>query len=159
MLNSERIFKIKVNQVEQFSEFCLRQQLFAFKEFYMETRQYNIFKTTNFPNFTKAILKSSYRALKVLFKQKTLKQPVYLLKAFEFCSTFDIQIDITLAIFRKKLQNHTFQKAHRSRNGQPNMLFLNFSLSSFSKLQMTVVKNLIMDFEYSQEVLLRQKYF
>ena len=32
-------------------------------------------------------------------KWKTLKQPA---------STFDIQIDITLAIFREKMQNHTF---------------------------------------------------
>ena len=32
----------------------------------------------------------------------------------EFWSTFDIQNDITLAIFREKLQNHTLQKAHRS---------------------------------------------
>ena len=32
--------------------------------------------------------------------------------AVEFCPTFDIEIDITLAIFWKKLQNHTFWKAH-----------------------------------------------
>ena len=39
-------------------KFCLRQQLFAFKEFYMETSLSNISKTTNV-NFTKTILKSS----------------------------------------------------------------------------------------------------
>ena len=74
----------------------------------MEKRLSNIFKTANVTNYTKTILKSSYRALQVTFKQKILRQPVYFLKAVEFCSTFDIQIDITLAIFREKLQNHTF---------------------------------------------------
>ena len=29
------------------------------------------------------------------------------LKAVEFCPTFDIQIDINLAIFWERLQNHT----------------------------------------------------
>ena len=48
----------------------------------------NIFKTTNVTNFTKAILKSSYRVQKVAFKYKTLKQPVYVLKAVKFCCTF-----------------------------------------------------------------------
>ena len=43
-----------------------------------------------------------------------LKQLVYFLNTVEFCPTFDIQIDITLAIFWKKLQNRTFQKDHRS---------------------------------------------
>ena len=66
--------------VAQSSKFCLRQQLFAFKEFYMDTRLSNIFKTTNVTNFTKAILKSSYRVLEVTFKWKTLKQPVYFFK-------------------------------------------------------------------------------
>ena len=68
----------------------------------MEMRLYNIFKTANIANFTKAILKRSYRVLQVV------KQPAYFLKAVGLCSTFDIQIDITLAIFREKLQNHTF---------------------------------------------------
>ena len=67
--------------VAQSSKFCLRQQLFAFNEFYMETRLSNIFKTTNVTNFTKAILKSSYRVLEVTFKWKTLKQPVYFFKS------------------------------------------------------------------------------
>ena len=47
MLDSERTFKIKEGYVGQFSKFCLRQQLCAFKEFCMETRLSNIFKTTN----------------------------------------------------------------------------------------------------------------
>ena len=74
----------------------------------METRLSNIFKTTNATNLTKVILESSYRVLQVTFKWKTLKQPVYFLKAVELCPTFDIQIDITLAIFPEKLQIHTF---------------------------------------------------
>ena len=49
--------------VKQFAKFGLRQQLCAFKEFCMESRLSNIFKTTNVTNFNKAILKSSYRVL------------------------------------------------------------------------------------------------
>ena len=74
----------------------------------METRLSNIFKTKNATNLTKVILESSYRVIQLTFKWKTLKQPVYFLKAVEFCPTFDIQIDITLAIFWEMLQNHTF---------------------------------------------------
>ena len=74
----------------------------------METRMSNIFKTTNIKNLTKVIQQNSYRVLQVTSKWKTLKQNVYFLKAVEFWPTFDIQVDITLAIFREKLQNHTF---------------------------------------------------
>ena len=74
----------------------------------METRLFNIFKTTHVTNLTKVILDSSYKILQITFKWKTLKQPVYFLKAVEFCPTFDIQNDITLATFREKLQTHTF---------------------------------------------------
>ena len=74
----------------------------------METRLPNIFKTTNVTNLTKVIQQNSYRVLQVTSKWKTLKLLVYFLKAAEFWPTFDIQVDITLAIFRKKLQNHTF---------------------------------------------------
>ena len=62
-LDSQRTFKRKRGYLWQFRKFCLRQQLCAFKEFCMETRLSNIFKTTNVTNFTKAILKSSYRVL------------------------------------------------------------------------------------------------
>ena len=120
MLDSERTFK-KRGQLEQFSKFCLRQQSFAFKEFCMETRLSNIFKTTNITNLTKVIQESYYRVLQVTSKQKTLKQPLYFLKAVEFCSTFDIQIGITLAIFWEKLQNYTFQKTHRSLSKHANI--------------------------------------
>ena len=54
--------------------------------FCMETRLSNIFETKNVTNLTKVILESSYRVLKVTFKWKTLKQPVYFLKAVEFQS-------------------------------------------------------------------------
>ena len=71
----------------------------------METRLSNIFKTTSVTNLTKVIQQNSYRVLQVISKWKTLKQPVYFLKAVEVWPTFDIHVDITLAIFREKLQN------------------------------------------------------
>ena len=74
----------------------------------METKFSNIFKATNVTNLTKVNQQNSYRILQVTSKRKTLKQPVYFLKAVEFWPTFDIQVDITLAILREKLQNHTF---------------------------------------------------
>ena len=96
----------------RFSKFCLDQQLFAFTEFFKKTRLSNLFYTANVTKLTKVILESTYRVLQV--KSKTLKQPVYFLRAVEFWPTFDIQIDITLVIFWEKLQNHAFQKVHGS---------------------------------------------
>ena len=87
----------------------------------METRLFNIFKTANVTKLTKAILESSYRVLQVTSKWKTLKQPVYFLRAIEFWSTFDIQIDITLAIVWEKLQNYFFHKPHRSLSNHANI--------------------------------------
>ena len=118
MLDYERAFKIKVGQLWKF---CLRQQLFVFKEFCMETRLSNIFKSTNVTNLAKVIQESPYRVLQVTFRQKTLKESVYFLKIVEFCPIFDIQIDITSTIFREQLQNHTFQKAHRSLSKHTNI--------------------------------------
>ena len=74
----------------------------------METRLSNIFRTTNVTNLTNVIQQNSYRVLRVISKWNTLKKPVYFLKAVEFWSDFDIQVDITLAIFWEKLQNYTF---------------------------------------------------
>ena len=74
----------------------------------METILSNIFKTTNVTNLTKVVQQNSYRVLQVTSKWKTLEQPVYFLKPDEFWLTFDIQVDIILAIFREKLKNHTF---------------------------------------------------
>ena len=81
----------------------------------METRLSNIFKTTNVTNLTKVIQESPSRVLQVTSKSKALKQPVYFLKVVEFCPTFDIQTDITLAIFRENLQNHTPQESVKIR--------------------------------------------
>ena len=57
---------------------------------------------------TNAILESFYRVLQVTFKWKTLKQFAYILRAIDCWATFDIQIDIYLAILWEKLRNHTF---------------------------------------------------
>ena len=95
-------------------KFCLHQQLFAFNECYVETRLSNIFKTTKVTKLTEAIPESSYRALQVTFKWKALERPVYNLMAVEFWPTFDIQIDMTLAISWQKLHNYTFSIAHSS---------------------------------------------
>ena len=97
MLDSERTFKIKGMLRWTVFEICLRQQLFAFKEFCMETRLPNIFKTTNLANLTKVIQQNPYKVLQLTSKWKTLKQPVYLLKTVECWSTFDIQVDIKVA--------------------------------------------------------------
>ena len=53
-------------------------------EFCMETRLFNIFKSTNVTKLIKVILESSYRVLQVICKWKTLKQHIYFLKAAEF---------------------------------------------------------------------------
>ena len=87
----------------------------------METRLYNISKTTIVTNLTKVIVESSYRVLQATIKWKTLKQAVYCLKAVAFCPTFDIQNHITLAVFWEKLQNYTFQKADRSLSKHANI--------------------------------------
>ena len=54
--------------LDRFRNICFRQQLWAFKEFYMETRLPNTFKTTNLTNLTKVIQESSYRVLQVTSK-------------------------------------------------------------------------------------------
>ena len=74
----------------------------------METSLSNIFKTTNVTNLAKVIQESPYRVLQVTSKSETLKQSAYFLKVVELCPTFDIQIDISVATFWEKLQNHTF---------------------------------------------------
>ena len=69
MVDFEGTFKKKwKGHVGQFSKFCLRQQVYAFKEFWMETRLTNIFKTRNVSKLTKTILESSYRVLQVTSK-------------------------------------------------------------------------------------------
>ena len=49
-----------MSNVGQFSKFYLCQQLYAFKEFHMETRLLIISKTTNAKKFINTILNSSY---------------------------------------------------------------------------------------------------
>ena len=68
-------------------------------------------QTTNVTNLTKVIQESSYRVLQITSKQKTLKRPVHFLKVVEFRSTFDIQIEITLAMLVKTLVE-TLVKRH-----------------------------------------------
>ena len=114
MLDSKRTFIISVNSSWTILKFLLTLAFKELKSFFMETRFSNIFKTTNVPKLIKAILESSYRVLQVTSKWKTLKQPVYFLRVIVFFSTFDIQIDITLATVLEKLQNYTFNKVHRS---------------------------------------------
>ena len=70
--------------VGQFSKFCLRQLLFAFKEFRMKTRLLNISKTTNATNFTKTILRSSYKVLLGRCNLTAPKRHIFLLRALEF---------------------------------------------------------------------------
>ena len=82
MLDSERTFKIKVRLPRTVFEILLTSAIICICRLF-------------------AIICSPYKVLEVL------KQSVYFLKVVEFCPTFDIQID-TLAIFREKLQNHTF---------------------------------------------------
>ena len=77
----------------------------------METRLSNTFKTTNATNLTKVIQQNSYRVLQVTSKWKTLKQPVYFLKAVEFWHTFDIHVDITLTMFREVAKPHFLESS------------------------------------------------
>ena len=64
MLHSGRTFKKGNDYVRRFLKFSLRQQLFAFKEFCMETRLFNIFKTTNVAIFYVRSMEEIFRYLK-----------------------------------------------------------------------------------------------
>ena len=97
----------------------------------METRLSIIFKTTNVTNLTKVIQQNSYRVLQVTSKWKRLKQPVRFLKVVQFRPPFDIHVDIILAIFRERLQNHTFQKAHKSLSKHVNIKVVVHFLNAF----------------------------
>ena len=60
-------------------------------------------------------IKTIWKLIKVLQgtnKLMSLKRPIYFVKSIDFWATFDIQIDITLAVFRNAFQNYTFSKAH-----------------------------------------------
>ena len=114
---------------EQFSKFCLRQQWVVVKEFWMEKILSNIVKTANIMKLTKIIQESSYRVLQVTSKWKTLKQPVYVFKAFEFWPTFDIQIDTVLAIFWGMFQNDTnYRKPTEVTQNTPTFISIDHTL-------------------------------
>ena len=70
--------------VGQFSKFCLPQQLFAFKEFRMETRLRNILRTTNVTEFIKTILENSSKVLLGPYILAVRKRPVFFLTVVEF---------------------------------------------------------------------------
>ena len=72
-----------------------------------------ILKTKVVTNWAKVILESSYSVLQVTFKWKTLKQPVYFLKAVEFCPTFEIQIDFGY-ISGKVAKPHSLENPQKS---------------------------------------------
>ena len=90
--------------------FTLQQEKSAFEKCTTKTELFN----------DKSYIKKLYTRLQLQMpllgtsNRKTLKQPVFFLKTVVFCTTFDIQDDITLTIIREKFQNHTFQKVHRS---------------------------------------------
>ena len=68
----------------------------------METRLSNIFKRHEFDQgHSRKLLQSSISY-------------VYFLKAVEFCPSFDIQIDITLAISRKVAKSHFSESPQES---------------------------------------------
>ena len=65
MLDSERAFKIEVRLPWTVFKILF---MSVIKEFGIETRLSNIFKTTNVTNLTKVIQESSYRVLQVTSK-------------------------------------------------------------------------------------------
>ena len=110
------------------------------KEFCIETRLSNIFKTATVTKSTKNILESSYRVLEVISKWKTLKQPAYFLKTVEFWPTFDIQFDfqinfgyilgiIAKPLFLERPQKslkggqHSYQEGHPLRNNSLSVIW------------------------------------
>ena len=92
----------------QFSKFCLCQQLFAFKDFCMETRLRNISKTRNDTDFNKTILESLYKVLLVTCNLTALKRPIFLLTTLEFWGTNSVSTIITSFVTCPKLGNYIF---------------------------------------------------
>ena len=108
MLDSERTFKIKVRLRWTAFEILLTSAIICIQRVLHGNEIVQYLQNYKVTNLAKVIQESSYRVLQVTSKSKILKKSAYFLKAVELCPTFDIQIDITLAIFREKLQNHTF---------------------------------------------------
>ena len=76
--------------MRHFSWFFLIQQLFANKDFCMETSFCNIFKTVNAITLTKTILESSYEDLQGSWKGVIFKQPTQSSKAVEIEATLSV---------------------------------------------------------------------
>ena len=83
-MRQNQIMILKVHHVGKFSKFCLRQQLFAFKKFCVETRLRNVSKTKNAADLIKAILKSSFRVLLDTCHLAASTRPFFLLRADRF---------------------------------------------------------------------------
>ena len=60
------------------------------------------------PNYKRHEFDQGHSIPTIYIQIENTKTTRLLFKAVEFCSTFDIQIDITLAIFWEKLQYHPF---------------------------------------------------
>ena len=91
--NIENIGKVTWDSFQNFA-YYLNLKSFPWKQ--------DIFETTNVTKLTKSILESCYRVLRENTKTNRL-----LSRVLESWPTFDIQIDITLAIFWDKLQSKT----------------------------------------------------
>ena len=91
--NIENIGKVTWDSFQNFA-YYLNLKSFPWKQ--------DIFETTNVTKLTKSILESCYRVLRENTKTNRL-----LSRVLESWPTFDIQIDITLAIFWDKLQSNT----------------------------------------------------
>ena len=107
----------------------------------MKTRSSNILKTTNVTNFTKAILKRFYKVLWVTSIWKTLKQPVYFLKAVEFCSTFWHSNWHNSGYISEKVAKTTFfRKSKEVKTGRQTCYFLIFAFSLFPNFKWLLSK-------------------
>ena len=96
--------------MDSFQNFDYISKLCAFKEFCVETRLSNIFKTTNVTNSTKVIQQSSYSVLQVTSKWKTLKQLACFLKVVEFDLLFTFKLTLLWLYFGKSCKTTFFRK-------------------------------------------------
>ena len=84
MLDSERTFKIKGKvTLDSFRNFVYVSNYVHLKSFAWK-RDCPTSLKLQVTNLTKVIQQNSYRVLQITSKWKTLKQPVYFLKAVEF---------------------------------------------------------------------------
>ena len=94
MLDSERTFKIKVRllvfKIFITSAIICIQRVFHGNEIVKYLQNYKCHKFDQFGQHDLLIPESSYRVLQVTTKWRTLKQPVYFLKAVVVCPIVDI---------------------------------------------------------------------